>query len=118
MEMTQEIMSRLDAIAAKFGETADYFWPKMVENQIIEGWIKISSPFLGILVGIILFYVGFRLHKKDNFNDAEDYVFGFIAVGIAVGLLSVVFAFASVPMGIKELYNPEVYALQELLRMF
>jgi len=117
MKMTQEIMSRLDAIAAKFGETANYFWPKMVENQIIEGWFKILGPCILMLIAFAILFIGYNLQKANKY-ETDDSGISITIIGTIIGIIAFILVVGFIPEGILVLNNPEVYALQELLEMF
>ena len=46
-QVAQEIMTRVDALAAQLGVTVEYLWPTLVQYQVARG--------LGVLLGALVF---------------------------------------------------------------
>jgi uncharacterized protein with PQ loop repeat len=111
--VNEEILKRLDALAAKLNVTAAALWGVLIRQARIEAYQHIGA----VVVSILLWYGMYRaakyLYKSDL--DRELAVPLFIVMAIAFGITLFVFfgCLASLP---TELLNPEYWALKQLLR--
>lgn len=84
--MTQEILSRLDLIAAKLGQTAAALWPHAVRHTAIK-----SAAEIGIWVGFAvlsftLISVGAWAGSREKFKEGP-WIFPCVAGGILAFML-------------------------------
>ncbi len=97
----------LDALALRFGTTGVYLWEVLVRQQIIEA--VMASVFLGIvtIAWPIWLFVGWRFDL-----DIDDFEWGAPAVILAfTSVVAVLVAYHDIP----GLWNPEFYALRDIL---
>jgi hypothetical protein len=112
MEITKEILDRLDAIALKIGTTGEHLWEVLTKQGMVEGVFGL----IGVVVVPLLFYIMIKtvLKYKDVVEEenAEGPVlfFCFIISLILFGL----FIFSVI--GVQYLFNPEYYALKTILK--
>ena len=106
--MQDEILQRLDALAAQLGVAGEYLWEVLVYQAKLSGVTNlILTPFM-----VMAAYVGWRLAK---FGTEDDDFFMLMPLGGIVCIIGVVMAPILLTTGIKELLNPEYYALQKIL---
>lgn len=117
MDWKQELLKRLDAVAAKLGTTTEYLWKVLVKQGYVEGIAQlVSIPAL-----LLLAYMGYRLSKKlyqmgedDGWNGPGP-VFGsaFLYLGIGAAIF---LAMGNAYFGLLQLLNPEYFALRQILQ--
>lgn len=109
--MKDEILKRLDAIAATLNTTAAHLWDVLVRQARLEG-IEDSALLALLLVGAYWLYRWTRsiLNTDDDseFNPIWLLICLLWIVCVALTLMCIY----SIPL---ELFNPEYYALRELL---
>jgi hypothetical protein len=110
--MTEELLARLDALAAKLGVAAGQLWEIMVRQVYVEvvrnGFLVVLS--VGVFVWTIYFFTAFR---KKLYGDALE-VSTSLTVIFAV-LAVVVFSMSAYGIA-GRLINPEFYALDTLMK--
>ena len=112
-KIQQELLQRLDAIAAKLGVTVEYLWRILVKQAQVEA---VYSG-LYIIAGLATAWVsvkGWRfvfkqLHSEKS--DASDLWLGILPTALAL------FFFANGLKIFTQLLNPEFWAFQRLLEM-
>lgn len=107
--MQDEILQRLDALAAKLGVAGEGLWEILVLQAKISGIVDlIWVPILALLA-----FGAIRLMKwaEDQASD-WDGVMVLSCVVIFASTIALPFLFTA---GIKELLNPEYYALNKIL---
>ena len=116
-ELTKELLSRLDALAAKLGIAADQLWAILVRQAHVEMNVQFAVGLLAFLVLLAaagLFVYGARRGWGDCWDDE--------AVGSAfVGGLIAVLAFGIATFSWLDAYciamNPEYWAFKELVKL-
>lgn len=112
--MNEQILQRIDALAAKLGTTAQYLWGVLIRQARIE----VIENIICIAVFVAFGYAMFRVCAKyahawedcDNFPEAMASVFSGIAVVICMIVVAVAFCSIWTP-----LLNPEFWALKQVL---
>ena len=133
-DVTKEIMSRVDVaigyLSNKIGVGADYFWPILVKQQIIEGvvcaifWIISIFAFAifarGLVKSLVIFY------DEDSNKGTPDgqilknvtkvgrYGIGSVIFG-ALALITTITFFATNAIG--KIFNPEYAALKDIFNL-
>ena len=115
--MSDEILKRLDALAAKLGIATEHLWSVLVKQGTVEGAYGVAMMAAGaglILCGALL---GRKALSKESMNsDGPERFIGFLIPA----MVGTVFGFISIGAGFfltKYLFNPEMYALTEILRV-
>lgn len=107
VQITQEVMQRVDALASSMGMTAEQMWPYYVKQHTVEGTIHIVVWVLFFVCGTAFIITGLVLGRKRD--DTWGYTLcGIIAVVTSVCLLSFV--------GLPKRLNPEYYAIQSVVK--
>ena len=110
-QMQKELLARIDLLAAKFATTGSHLWEVMVKQQIINGWVGVFWAALFLIATVVAVRWCLRkLSKGDYYGDSFDLYFGTILIGV-VGL----YGFAISSGSVARLFNPEYYALMDLL---
>ena len=119
-ETTQEVMTRLDALAAKLGEGINYFWPKLIYQCYLEGIFLLVgfSLFSLFLFGLAFKFNSYRKRMnitcstdRDNYFELTVIMFISITAGFTVMITNVI-------INSPYMLNPEYYALEKLMKMF
>lgn len=125
MNMTEELLKRLDVLAAKLGVTAQYLWSVLVKQAHIEATACFVYAALWLLVTITFISFGCyfrRVANKGRDRDGERYrhydsegwevasVFAFVLSFLPIW--GVIYWLTD---GILYRMNPEFYALKYLL---
>lgn len=104
--MTDEILKRIDALAAKVGETGAHVYAVLVRQAWIDGLEY--AVMCGVCVTIMLFCVGWlRSSLKDDDGNVQ-------AAAIIIGLLALILGSIFFVSALDNLMNPEFGALQHL----
>jgi len=116
--LPQEILSRLDALAAKMGTTIEYLWPIIIQQQYNKGIILLClSILLGILFGIGL-YSSKKLYKRGVANKANRKSEPFFGFALCMfGLAMCFFIFCTLlSEGLLHILNPVFYAFEYIIK--
>lgn len=108
--MKEEILQRVDVLAAKLGIAAQFIFSLYVKQAKIEA-VQDIMLFIG---GLILAYISHRLFimvNKLDYDGNDGWVFLMFGTGIIAFFLIIIPPFY-VP---TELLNPEYWAFKELL---
>lgn len=115
MDWKQELINRLDALAAKLGTTGDYLWSVLVKQAYIVG----ATDFIWVV-----FYAGaaYALYRVGNYfrataetkDEGAFWVPAIISWIATVGM--VIGVFYNAIEGLQYLINPQYYALHEVLQ--
>jgi hypothetical protein len=113
--LSQEILSRVDALAAKLGVTAQYLWGVLIRQAKFEA----VSIFLAIgaccLVTLLVFLKYREVAAREDSPCLDDHpALSFATTGIA--LMDVFIVALSIRLLPTLLFNPEYYALEKVLK--
>jgi hypothetical protein len=114
-QLTQQILARLDALAAKLGTTAVYLWGVLLQQAKIEAYTDffIAGVCFVLFVGCLLVTKkSIKEIKKDEY-DNEGWWIGAISSSI-VGVILFGVSIAQTTDGIRILLNPAYWALQHI----
>ena len=119
MDWKEEVLKRLDGLAAKLGVASQHLWEILVRQAIATG---IADAVLALLFGVGV-VVGYKLFVKqllafkatENYTDEGPYIFGMIGSGL-LGVVSLIASPICLYSAILELVNPQYYALHETLQ--
>ncbi len=114
--MNEEILKRIDLLAAKIGVVGAHLWDVLVRQARIEAYESLGySVFFGIL-SAVMFFVARKLYlgdtKPGSYRDTEGWQFVLVIFG-AVAFFVTCGIFSNVPSAIL---NPEYWALRELIK--
>jgi zinc transporter ZupT len=107
--VNEEILKRLDALAAKLGVTAQYLWGVLIRQAVVEGALDAGLFVAGAAVAFWCFQ-----RAKELIKDEEDDTAVFpIAIGFVVSVVACGFLYSS----ICELANPGYFALDKIMKV-
>lgn len=115
MNMEQEILTRIDAIAAKLGVASEHVWEFTVRQQSIEGWTGCVIAIIGL---VLLWSVGlyFSFTGRIKESSSEDRTMRLVMPILRCFFLSAVI-FCPIYECLVQLLNPEYAAFHDLVRM-
>jgi hypothetical protein len=122
MENEKLIIDAVTVLANKLGTTGDHLWGVLVRQAPISSIISLSFFTIGLLMAIIGWRTLFNLAKMiDKPNIDRELLAAAVAiVAIFSFLMSLIILFNidSVSMWISGLFNPEYWALQQVVHSF
>ena len=111
-QIQQQVIERIDALAAKMGVAADHFWPILVRQQIIEAYTNIVLLVFAAALSVVLAVVAKYQFDKDN----EGIAFPLGAASGVVGFIVFVVLSSDGSSIVSAILNPEYAALMDVLR--
>lgn len=120
-DITPEILSRLDALAAKLNVTGTHLWELLIKQATINGIqdiIGIVITFVMFLASICLFKFLMKKHEvaKDKIHYDSGYLIGANVILFLCILIFLVTLSLNGSSCINSFFNPEYTALYEILR--
>jgi hypothetical protein len=103
------ITVRLDTLGVKIGVVGEQLWYVLIKQVRIEGWAYLGATGLLLLLVLILSLLAWSA-RKDRGDDT-------ICCSI-LGLFIFACMLGTSYCGLARVFNPEFYALQEILRVF
>jgi len=100
----KKVENAITILADQLGLASDHFYPVLVEQQVLEGWVYIWSA-----LPLFLFASFLAIGGTMNFKNDTDSGW-LIAIGIACYIISIVIFGAN----ITHILNPEYHALMEI----
>ena len=113
-EIVRQAMDKLDVLASKVGMTVEKLWPYFVRQQVLEAvTVAVVSVALWIAV-VVLVRKREWVKEQAEIDDGRDFViiFGSVVLGLSCVTLTIV-ALSMIP----QFFNPEYYAVRDMLRM-
>ena len=112
--MNEQLLERLDYLAAKLGTTADYLWPKLVQHSFTGSLtLCIASATLAVATG----YITTKVYKEEKDTEPNPWdmlgqyvgTFGAATITILLLILST--------SQINNVFVPEVAALEKITKL-
>jgi hypothetical protein len=121
--MNETTAKLLEQLAAKLGTTSEYLWGVLLKQAPISATITLFQTLGVVIFGIALWRIHVRLMKKnkeDRYAECgyEKYDMGAVipmVVGFIVFAILVVACLCSVESVANGYFNPEYWALKEIL---
>lgn len=115
MNINQELLSRLDALAAKLGTTASHLWAILLHQAYVVGYTDLGAGIVLAAIAVAGGLIGRKMWVKFDDHYAEAGLFGcvlcyFASLGCAIATVNLLYS------AITELANPEYFALAEILK--
>lgn len=118
-DLTQEILNRLDALAAKLGTTAEYLWPALVREQYALGWAKVVVSATIVLCAGALWVWVLRMRDVPFFSPQDETrptrKLGACIAAVVLSAVSFPVATINIPLGVVGIVAPEAAALRAIL---
>lgn len=115
MDWKQELIGRLDALAAKIGTTGAHLWEVLVRQSIITGYADLGTAVILAATCATLAYFARKFWLAFEKHDHGGGLAGSAVSYIAAVICGIV-AIVSVYNAVLELSNPEYFALSEILK--
>lgn len=106
----QELLRRLDVLAAKLGVAVDVLWPEMVRMQYVDGAMGMIVGALCLGSGVYAFRNAEEARPKHGYDDGLE-----VFVARLVGSSCVIFGAVFVWSALSNLAAPQASAFLELL---
>jgi len=103
--VTEKVENAIAILADQLGMASDHFYPIIVQQQLIEGWIYVGICVPLFFIGLVLFAIG--LGGKDRGTEDGNWA-------VFIGLVFYVIAGIVCASNLAQIINPEYYALMEI----
>jgi len=100
-----KVENALGIMAEKLGMASDHFYPILVKQQLIEGWVHMGITIPLFIIGGLLFLIG--LGKEHRGDEEGNWA-------VFIGLIFYVIASLIFAGYLTQILNPEYYALMEI----
>jgi len=114
--MKEEVLQRLDALAAALKTTSEHIWLILVQRGVLEGYLALFWVLLVIPVvwsGIKQCDIGLKMCSS---HATEGQGIARTALGVIVSIVGLIVFGTNLPHALL-IANPEFYALQEILKV-
>lgn len=121
--MNEQTTKLIEELATKLGTTAEYLWGVLIKQAFYEASITLVQILCIFLFCLIFYKVHKRLSKIKEYNGyketgydyyGESAIIPMIFGAIILGLM-VIIAFFSIDTVINGFFNPEYWALEQVL---
>ena len=124
-ELMNEVLKRLDMIGEKLGYGANYFWPKFIRQEYIDGWVSVVLllVFAALFVGVLYYTVRHWKPKNEDGTTPIYSIYGNNHEGFWIFITTILFIILSYT-GVNflskffDIFNPEYWALKSLIETF
>lgn len=109
----------LEKLASQLGMTVEQVWPFFVKQAVVSGTVAVSLILVALLVSGLSFAWGVRELTRISSETSkihDDAARISAAVGGSLFALSVFAAVCGLPIALPKLFNPEFWAIKELVR--
>lgn len=116
--MEKELLQRFDEFVDSLGDMGGHVYDLAVKQAIIDGITDLGIAFVLLLAVVatwVLRVVFLRSVNEEGPAAEEDRVVSLVMCSIISAVLAI-FSVATVVTGVRQLVNPEWYALQEIAR--
>ncbi len=114
--MNEQTTQFLNALATKLGTTAEYLWSILVAQAPISATIQLIQTIILTVVTVFLWRAHKRFLNSKAYDAFEFYPGGAMTISAAIVLCIWIVNFFSIDNLISGFFNPEYWALNELLR--
>ena len=113
-EAVKEVLSRLDVLASKLGQTGAYLWPHAVRHTAIEAGASVFVWACLSIFGVLLIVFGILAGRKEKFE--EGLWIAPLMAGSAICFLSIMIGLFDGPGTIAAIFEPVGHLTMEILR--
>ena len=114
-KVADKVTSAIGVLAEKLGMASEHFYPVIVKQQVIEGYLYLIPHFIGISIVIAVWVVIIRdMRKPSNRQDIDDGIhFWFLILSAAIGAI----VLYNATQDISRVINPEYFAMHEIVEI-
>lgn len=118
----EQVSVLLQQLASQLGTTVTYLWTVLLKQAPIDATIKVTANIAIAIFGIVLYklHIKFSREIKDGWTWYDEYGEGIkisMIVGVAVFAISVIIGLRLIPDIINGYFNPEYWALKQILNL-
>jgi len=120
--MNEQTTKLIEQLAQKLGTTAEYLWTILLKQAPISAMIDLMCLVLFTIIGIALY----KLHKycakktgedeRSIYDDRGELVIPAMLILTVIWIIFFIASFLSIGNIINGFFNPEYWALKEILR--
>jgi len=113
--LTQEILTRVDALAAKLGVTVEYLWPHLVRyEQVLGASVVLAAMFfLGVTAVFVRWFRSVEAASDSNYITDEGT--SLMIAGVISAIASAILVILAFTIGLPGIFAPEAVAFRGLL---
>jgi len=108
----EELTPILEKLAEKLGTTTQYLWGVLIKQAPVAAVTELIYLILVVLGGIILY----KIHKRLSYEEEESLIAPMAIATIIWGILFIV-CFFSIGTIVTGFFNPEYWALDEIMSL-
>lgn len=121
----------IEQLAQKLGTTTEYLWDILLKQAPIQSFISLFELIIIILFGFVLYKIHKRFSVKSDYTDRDGYrhegslysqyeekIILPMIVGGLIFICLVMYAFCSINEIFNGFFNPEYWALEQILNTF
>lgn len=112
--MNDELQKQLTQLALKLGTTVDHLWSVMVKQAAIDSTVYFLSLTVLIIVTCVL-WKRFSNAKVNESGDGEVFKCSMLILSVLMLLVTFLFLVCGLSEALSGFFNPEYWALQDLL---
>ena len=114
-EAVQIVMDKLEVLASKLGVTGEYMLGVYVRQAVVTGVTNLILTVIVVIVALGLAFWAYKRLGKDTLEE-DEIISLFILSLVTIVFLSICF-FGKIPEAVTCFYNPEYFALKQLLKI-
>jgi len=111
----EELTGVLEQLALKLGTTTEYLWGVLISQARISAITDLIYIILVSIIGIIIYKVHKNLMKEDKYDYYEEPLIAVMFIVSFVWCVLFIACFFSIGNIINGFFNPEYWALKEIL---
>lgn len=112
VELGTNVTNLFEKLAAQIGTTIDKVYPLYVAQQVNEAVINMSFTLIALLITSLMVFFS---HKKATFTKDTTIYDVVLLVGFVSMIMSAIVTVIGFPYWIKQIINPEYYAISDLI---
>ena len=111
--LSEEVLSKLDALAAKIGVTVEQVWLWVVKQQYVDAIYYSITASIFIIITTTMMILTKKYWEKIEKESLEGF---FVGVNIVVSIITII-TISIALTAIPNVFNPEYWALKDLMGM-
>jgi hypothetical protein len=117
-ELNKELLERLDVLAVKMGVGAEHLWGALIRQGMFEGCYAVAIMLVCVAYCLSVKKISIPLSKRSDAakdNTADEALYGALSVASVLLVAVAIIAFFVNAHNAYSLFNPEFYALKQLV---
>lgn len=113
--MNEQATKLIEQLAQKLGTTTEYLWSILLKQAPISAMIDLIYLIIATIMGIVLWKLHKYFAKEDEYEDRAEVKLTMVVLTF-VWIMFFTICFFSIGDIINGFFNPEYWALKEILR--